>query len=496
MGLRFLVNWHHHLIADELEKVFKSESKNLLIEVAPGSSKTELVVINGMARGLALNPRSRFLHLSGSDNLASLNSATARSIVTSDDFQAFWPMRIADDARAKKRWNVEIDGYPAGGVYATALGGQVTGFRGGHMVDGEDQNKFWGAVVIDDPVKPEDAYSRSELKNANRLLVTTVKSRRATTRTPIIMIMQRIAKMDPAGFVEAGGLDSLEGDWKIVKIPAVLDQAYFETLAPKYQDMIASDPQPEMENRRSYWQFKEPVEQLLQMELGKGTDPNGAKISRHVFSSQYQQEPVVLGGNIIKGEWFPRYTSHPRILYRNIYSDTAQKTKEQNDWSVFGELGFGDDGHAYVLNWLRGKWESPDLRRQAILFWGAAKKRNVEEFGSLRKLKVEDKSSGTDLVQSLRLPPFNIPIEGIERTKDKLTRVMDALPYFDQGQMHLPADALYTPGIIAEAEAFSADDTHDFDDQVDVLLDGACDLLQADGAMKTWVELGRQARQG
>ncbi len=204
-GISFRANWHHHWISDIVDGVISGEIENALITVPPGSSKTELVVINLIARGLALNPRARFLHLSGSDALASLNSATAREIVMSDEFQALWPLRIADDAKAKKRWNVLVDGHPAGGVYATSLGGQVTGFRAGHMAEG-----FQGAILIDDPIKPEDAFSRSKVDAANRRLITTVKSRRANPKTPIILIMQRVAENDPAGFIERGS----EGDWR------------------------------------------------------------------------------------------------------------------------------------------------------------------------------------------------------------------------------------------------------------------------------------------
>src|ERR1700758_3650381 len=109
-GIKFRINWHHALIADVVERVIAGELKNVVINVPPGSSKTELVAINLIARGLALNPRARFLHISYSDDLALLNSETAREIVRSDEYQALWPLKIADDADSKKRWNVVVDG--------------------------------------------------------------------------------------------------------------------------------------------------------------------------------------------------------------------------------------------------------------------------------------------------------------------------------------------------------------------------------------------------
>lgn len=480
-NIQFIVNWHHRVISDAIDDVFHGRRKNLIITVSPGSSKTELVVINTIARGLALNPRARFLHLSGSDILASLNSATARDIVRSDEFQSFWPMKIAEDSDSKKKWNVVHNGKMAGGVYATSLGSQVTGFRAGHMAPG-----FQGAIIIDDPIKPEDSFHRPKLEAANRKLITTVKSRRANPDTPIILVMQRIAESDPVGLIQAGALGR---DWSIVRIPAVIDDEYKSGLDPKYQALI--NPLDKIDGRFSYWPYKEPLVQLLAMERGEGTDQNGARISRHVFTSQYQQKPTAMGGNIIKGENIVRYRVLPKIKWRKIFADTAQKTKEQNDYSVFEEHGLGDDGKLYLIDLIRGKWEAPELQRRAIAFWNKAKARDVDKFGHCRKMVVEDKSSGTGLIQTIKLPPYNIPIEAKERSKDKVTRVMDALPYIEAGLFCVPEEAPFTNDFISECESFTADDSHDHDDQIDPMVDAVDDMLQSGNKLRQWEELGK-----
>ena len=479
-GIKFRINWHHKLIADTIQKIIDCKIKNVVINVPPGSSKTELVVINLIARGLALNPRSRFLHLSGSDSLASLNSKEARDIIMSDEFQELWPIKISDDSSSKKRWNVLIDDKDAGGVYATAIGGQVTGFRAGHMAEG-----FQGAIIIDDPVKPEEAYSKTKLEAANRKLITTVKSRKANPDTPIILIMQRIAENDPTGFIKNG---NLEGKWEFVQIPALLDDNYVENLSDEYKELIEESPK-DQSGRFSYWQYKEPLEQLLTMERGGGEDQTGNRVSRHVFNSQYQQTPVALGGNLIRGEYFSRYTQLPKIKHRKIFADTAQKTKEANDFSVFEEWGLGVDGKIYLLDMIRGKWEAPELKKRAIAFWSKAKTRDFESFGTLREMMVEDKSSGTGLIQELKLAPHNIPIKPIERVKDKLTRVMDVLSYLEMSLVSIPEGAPFTNDFIAENEAFTADDSHDFDDQVDPMLDAVNDMLASGNKMKQWEQL-------
>lgn len=472
----FRVNWHHQLIADTIQDVIDGKIKNLVINVSPGSSKTEECVINLIARGLALNPRARFLHLSYSDDLALLNSQLARDLIKSDEYQTLWPMLISDDTKSKKRWNVMVDGKPAGGVYATSLAGQITGFRAGHMSEG-----FTGAIIIDDPLKPEDAFSKTKLDAANRKLLTTVKSRKANPDVPIILIMQRIAENDPTGFIKQGNLGD---DWVHLVIPAVIDEAYVKTLAPKYQAMITRDSI----GRFSYWPYKEPIAELLKMERGDGDDQSGSRISRHVFASQYQQNPVALGGNIIRGEWFNRYTVLPKIKYRKIFADTAQKTGERNDYSVFECWGFGDDGRIYLLDLIRGKWEAPELERRTIEFWNKHKAQDIERLGQLREMVVEDKSSGTGLVQKIKLMN-QIPIKGIERVKDKLTRVMDIVGYLEARMVSIPADAHFTNDFVLECEAFTADDSHAYDDQIDPMTDAVVIMLSSQNKLELWKKI-------
>ncbi len=480
-GIKFQVNWHHKVICDAIEKVISGEIENLVINVAPGSSKTELVVINLIARGLALNPYARFLHLSYSDDLALLNSSTTREIVTSDAYQALWPLRIANDEKAKKRWNVELGGKRAGGVYATSLGGQITGFRAGHMAPG-----FQGAIIIDDPLKPDDAFSANKLNIANRKLITTVKSRRANPKTPIVVVMQRIAENDPTEFIEKG---NLQGNWTFIKIPALINEEEIKGLTTDAVDYVLNAERDD-KGRFSYWPYKEPIKDLLAMESGGGPDSNGSKISKHVFASQYQQNPVALGGNLMKGEYFVRYTLLPKLRQRKIFADTAQKTKERNDFSVFECWGLGEDNRAYLIDMIRGKWEAPELQKRAQAFWAKHKAADVETMGQLRKMMVEDKSSGTGLIQTLKLSN-QIPIEGIERNKDKLTRVMDGLPYMEMRMVCVPEDAPFTADFIAECESFSADDSHAFDDQVDCLLDAIADMLSGANKLKQWGLLGK-----
>lgn len=217
-GGKMIVAPHHKVIQETLDRVIDGEIKRLIINVPPGYTKTELATINMMGRGLALNNRARFMHLSYSHNLALLNSSTTRNMIKSQAYQAMWPMSLRDDADSKAMWWTEH----GGGVYASSAAGQVTGFRAGHMEDG-----WQGALIIDDPVKPDDAYSEVVRDGVNNRFNETIKSRLAVETTPMIVIMQRIHYHDLSGYLLRGGSGEM---WHHLNLPVIIDnsQAYPE----------------------------------------------------------------------------------------------------------------------------------------------------------------------------------------------------------------------------------------------------------------------------
>lgn len=466
MGFKFSVNWHHVYIAWIIDEVIAGRIPNALINVPPGAGKTELMT-NLIPRGIALNPRSRFLYLSYSQSLVEEVSATARNIVKSDDFQSLWKVDIATDTDAKGNWKTNVDGFNAGHVYAASMGGQVTGRRAGTLDTG-----FTGAIILDDPLKPEDAFSKAARDKANRKILNTVNSRKAKSTTPIITIMQRLHEDDPTGFMLQG---NLPGEFHHFAIPALIDDDYIATLPDHIKQLIPTDVQRDPLGRQSYWPQKETLESLLQLEQG-GASKDGATVSRYTFSSQYMQAPTKLGGGLIRSEWFIDYETLPLLKWRGIWVDTAQKTREHNDWSVFLVAGLGVDNNVYILDVVRGKWEAPELiqKAQEVL-----SKHNTytEMLGKLRSMAVEDKASGTMLIQTIRNNRNSVPIQSVQRNTDKLTRFMDVQLYIEQGRVYLPARAAWKVDFLAECEAFTANMTHDHDDQVDTLIDAITDTV-------------------
>lgn len=216
-GTKMLRNWHHYVIEYVLQAVYDGKINRLIVNIAPGYSKTEQVVLNFIARGLALNPRSKYIHASYSGDLAQENSSKIREMVGSEEFQELWPMDIRVDSKGKKRWFTEL----GGGMLAAPAGGQITGFRAGRMESG-----FTGAFVIDDPVKPDDAYSAVKRNAINNRFNNTMRSRLAVEEVPMVIIMQRIHEDDMSGYLLKGG----SGDkWHHLVIPTLLDEETMDT---------------------------------------------------------------------------------------------------------------------------------------------------------------------------------------------------------------------------------------------------------------------------
>lgn len=448
-GYKWLRAAHHKVICDALMRVFSGEIKRLIINIPPRYSKTELV-LNWIAWCLGRVPDSEFILTSYAGGLAVNNAWVARELIQHESYQQIFPgTRLRADSTAKGEWRTTANGI----VYASGAGGTITGYGAGKHREG-----FGGAIVIDDPHKPDEATSEVMRQNVIDWFQNTLESRKNDPQnTPIILIMQRVHEKDLAGWLLEGGNGE---QWHHIALDAICERE--------------NDPLGR-EFGAALWPEKHSVAMLEQM---RGANP-------YVFSAQYQQRPAPLGGGILKGQWFRRYRVPPRFSYRKIFADTAQKTKEHNDYSVFQCWGKGEDGFAYLIDQIRGKWEAPELKRRAVEFWNKHLAYEPVQWGGLRQMCVEDKASGTGLIQDLRVSS-SIPITGIERDKDKLTRVMDIAGYIEAGRVFIPEDAPFASDFIAECEAFTPNDTHAHDDQIDPLCDAVNDMVATGNLIDVW----------
>lgn len=282
---KFVVGEHHIRICNKLNDVIDGKCNRLIINISPRYGKTELAVKNFIAMGLAKNPKAKFIHLSYSGTLAIDNSVAIKDIVNSEEYQALFPeTKVKYGSDTKSRWDTE----QGGGVYATSTLGQITGFGAGIVEEEGKEYEFGGAIVIDDPIKPEDALSDVEREKVNRRFETTIRNRLNSRNTPIIIIMQRLHEHDLCGY-----LQEIEPDtWEVLSLPAIT----YEEGEPK-----------------ALWPFKHTLDELYAI---KNANSN-------VFETQYMQNPTPLEG-LMYGE-FKTYDTLPitKTKIRKNATDTA-----------------------------------------------------------------------------------------------------------------------------------------------------------------------------
>lgn len=306
---KFVTNDHHIQICNVLEAVLRGELTKVIINIAPRYSKTDLAVKNFVSHALSLNPSSKFIHLSYSDDLALDNSEAIKDIVNFESYQAMFPaVRIKQGSDSKKKWYTTA----GGGVYATSAAGQVTGFGAGKVDRDENdigdflneidsKQGFGGALIIDDPVKPEDADSEVKRTRINERFDSTLRNRVNSRKTPIIIIMQRLHEQDLCGYLmeEEGFVTTIEeaqadhSKWFVLSLP-----------------VIQTD---ENGNESALWEFKHTLSELKAMEERMPV----------VFGRQYMMNPMPKDGLMYSG--FKTYQVIPisKKMVKKAYVDTA-----------------------------------------------------------------------------------------------------------------------------------------------------------------------------
>lgn len=442
---QFTVEPLHPELFDLFEDIHAQVQKRVTINVPPRSAKTTLAKYF-IAYSWTVNPCCNFIYTSYSEDLLKSISKELAYILEHPVYKAMYPQTryVADEEVSKPAddfWeeylrketgkntysSKKITTYAGGVCLFSAMGAQITGYGAGIR----NSQNFSGALIIDDGNKPADMRSQTMREKVLRFYEETLLSRLNNSNVPIINIQQRLHVEDLSGL-----LDAKYHFYKLVK--PLLNKNGVCQLPTQYTE--------------------ERIKEL--------------QSNNYMFQAQYQQQPFILGGQVIKRDYFRYYDTIKEYKYKRILisADTAMKIKQHNDYSVFIVGGVTDNNQLHILDLVRGKWEAPELEKMAVMVWNKFK-RNPKTGLTCNGLYIEDKSSGVGLIQGLK-SRYGIPVFGVEASTDKLTRVENILPYLEAGQVYLPENENYgfNPDLLAECEAFSRDDSHLHDDQVDSLV--------------------------
>lgn len=390
----FIVAPHFVKVARTLERVAKGEITRLIINIPPRYGKTELAVKNFIGWGLANNPQAKFIHLSYSDDLALDNSAQAKEYMQSDAYQDLWSMKLKKDAQGKKKWFTEY----GGGVYATSAGGAITGFGAGLPSNKKEGYKsFGGAIIIDDPLKPDDAFSDTKRNAVNKRYNNTIRSRVNDRNTPIIVIMQRLHEEDLTGYLLGGGSGE---EWEHLCLSA-LD-----------------------ENNDPLWKEKHTFEELETIR----------QADSYTFAGQYMQQPAPDEGGEWKKNWFEIIDKSEVPLSQlkwELIIDGAYTKNTANDPTGY-QVGAKWNNDYIILSSVDKYLELPELLK------------DIPNYISSLPVKVgliliEPKASGKSLKQMIsRSTSYNVAEINTQFVKNsKIENVRACSNYIEGGRVKL-----------------------------------------------------------
>ena len=403
-GLAWANNWHHDEIINALMKCHRHETQRLLMNIPPRYSKTELVVVMFVAWSLAKNPKAQFIHLSYSDELALDNSARIKELISLDEYQALWPIKLNPDRKAKGLWRTER----GGGLKAGAAGGSVTGFGAGI-----GDNEFGGAIIIDDPLKPDDAESDVMRATVNRRLNATIKSRLNAKKTPIIMIMQRLHDDDPAGFVVQGGTGE---PWEHLKIPVMDDKG------------------------TPLWEFRHGTKELAAIRMA----------DKYVWNGQYMQDPIPDDGEFFTAEGANWYDKLPEHLTYYGSSDYAV-SEGKNDYTEHAVWGVCPKGNIYAVDWWSGQTKADVWIEEQLDL--AAHWKPVTWTGETGPIK---SSIEPWLKRRMRERNILVPLRWVSHSttnyKAAGARAFQAL--WEQGRIYLPREKAWAQDLLRQLTRF------------------------------------------
>src|SRR5215475_8074592 len=196
------MNWHLEVIAAKLTAVRQGKIRRLIINLPPRHLKSLMASVAFPAWCLGHDPSKQILCVRYAQELADKLARDCRGIMLSGWYRQIFPTRLAPHRQAVAEFITTRQGYRL----ATSNGGVLTG-RGADI------------ILIDDPLKPEEALSDTQRQAANEWFSHTLYSRLNDKRNgAIVIIMQRLHEDDLIGHVLA------QERWEVVRFPAIAEE--------------------------------------------------------------------------------------------------------------------------------------------------------------------------------------------------------------------------------------------------------------------------------
>lgn len=306
-------NWHHRVIAAELEKIEKygdKEYKFIIVTVPPRHGKSEECTVGFPAWYLGKNPTKEIITVSYSADLALDFGSKTRSLVDSEMFQQIFPgVSLKPDEKAKAKWRTN-----KGGSYTSVgVGGAITG-RGANV------------LIIDDPIKNREEAESDLVRDKVWDFFTSTAYTRLEPGGVVFIILTRWHVDDIAGRIIA---DPRFGPrTKLIKFPAIAieDDAY-------------------RKKGEALWKGRWDLETLNETKMITGP---------YDWQALYQCSPVLSENQEFKPEWIRKCSQSTVDSYntRNFLTiDTAISKASQADYNGFCDNSVNSENFWHLKTW-------------------------------------------------------------------------------------------------------------------------------------------------
>ena len=455
MGFKFQEQDFHSIIFELCQKVINGEIDRAIVCIPPRHSKTQVLSIFLPLYSFCCNPSSHNIITSYADDVVAESSGYIRQIMMDSLFMKIFPsVRIDQNKRSLERWGTTRSGV----MHAVPTGGKMTGKGAGSLA-----RRYSGCFVVDDCIKPKDAYSNQVRSEINDRFDNTFMSRLANDglvlhegemvkcpRTPMIIIMQRVHDEDLVGYLLRGGSSD---KYVFLNIPGIVtpecgSEEWYKRLCVKQGYTHAIPYLYDLKRgpgESALWPSRKSLESLQAMKVA----------TPYTFWAQYMGDPTARGTGLVCEDWWQEWEIIPyeEVTRAFMTCDTASTKKDYSDFSVICLWYVTKSRKLYLVDIERGKYEVPELKLMLEKFW---KKHYVFDLRYPQliptALYMEDKASGQYLNQ-LFLREGNIPCLPVPRDKssnDKTARFLNTLPYFARGDILVPAEHPHKPEVMRE----------------------------------------------
>lgn len=450
----YVHGWHIDAICDHLEATITLDILRLVINVPPRHMKSINVCVGFPAWAWIKDPSLQFLYSSYAQSLSMRDNIKCRRVIQSPLYQKWWGDRfnLLGDQNTKTRFDNDKGGYRI----ATSVDGTATGEGGDY-------------VVVDDANNIKEIESDSIRNSTNTWFDETLQTRFNNPKTGrLISIQQRTHALDLTGHIQR----KYGQDYYALILPAEYE---VESRRKNSFRTFNGWTDPRKKEGELLWPDRFGVNELKKLKTALGS---------YAAAGQLQQRPAPRDGGIVPVKEFRRYTTCPpreRWIGLTFSIDTASKEKEVHDPSCLEAWAETIEGYYLVFVW-KEKLLFPKLKTKIHYY--------LDDWCP-NEVLIEDKSSGTTLIQCLKDETKHNIVSIDPGNFSKVLRMENEAASIEAGMCFIPesVDVVVDNGV----SKYKASWLHDFEDECADFPNGEHDE-QVD-SMSQYLKRKRERRQ-